>query len=66
MELERLQKEVRSVTVAVLPGELWDSLSEAIPSLAGLIRFITSQISGGACCQVQLSAWMVIRANNED
>lgn len=48
------------------PGGLWDSLSEAIPSMGGLIRFITSQISGGACCQLELSAWPVIRASNED
>lgn len=48
------------------PGGLWDSLSEAIPSMGGLIRFITSQISGGACCQDDLSAWLVIRARNED
>lgn len=48
------------------PGGLWDCLSEAIPSMGGLIRFITSQISGGACCQIELSAWPVIRASNED
>lgn len=48
------------------PGGLWDSLSEAIPSMGVLIRFITSQISGGACCQTEFSAWPVIRASNED
>lgn len=48
------------------PGGLWDGLSEAIPSRGGLIRFITSQISGGACCQTHLSARPVIRASNED
>lgn len=34
--------------------------------MGGLIRFITSQIRGGACCQIELSAWPVIRASNED
>lgn len=60
------EAEEKSVTVEVLPRGTWTSLSEAIPSMGRLIRFITSEISGGACCQVELSAWPVIRASNED
>lgn len=71
----RQVKEIENSNVAERGGEcdrgsapqggLWDCLSKAIPSMGGLIRFITSQISGGACCQIELSAWPVIRASNE-